>query len=362
MAVKDWTQVLLLPDAPLRRAIEVLDAAALQICLVVDGGQRLLGTVTDGDVRRAILRHVSMEAPVSTVMNPSPRHAPAASRREERLHLLATHHLKHLPLLDAQQRVVGLATLEELVRDHQRRANACVILAGGRGTRLRPLTENTPKPMLTVGGRPLLERLVDMARRSGLTRIFLAVNYLAEQIEAHFGDGRAFGVEITYLREDHALGTAGPLGLLPEPPTQAVLVMNGDLLMDVDLGRMLDQHEEGEAAATMAVRGLEFTNPFGIVIQDQGRITDIQEKPVHQFLINAGLYVLGPEAVARVPAGAALDMPDLFRNLMADGLRTEVFPLREYWLDIGRLNDYHQALDDVKRLDERRLGVSEADS
>jgi NDP-sugar pyrophosphorylase family protein len=216
-------------------------------------------------------------------------------------------------------------------------------MAGGMGQRLRPLTEDCPKPLLSVGGRPLLETILLQFREHGFQRFFISVNYRADMVEGHFGDGDALGVTVNYLREDAPLGTAGALGALPDAPREPVFVMNGDVLTRVDFSGMLSFHREHKAAATMAVRGFEMQVPYGVVNVEDQRITAIEEKPVHRFFVNAGIYVLEPDVVAAIPKGEHLDMPALFTRLHAQGRTTAAFPVHEYWMDIGRKQDFDQA-------------------
>jgi NDP-sugar pyrophosphorylase family protein len=216
-------------------------------------------------------------------------------------------------------------------------------MAGGLGTRLGDLTRDVPKPMLPVGSRPLLETIVRHIADQGFERLYLAVNYKAEQIENHFGDGSTLGLDIRYLREEQRLGTAGALGLLPQPPEQPLIVTNADLLTKEDFGSMVDRHAESGADATMAVRPYEMQVPFGVVRERDGQIESIDEKPLQRYVVSAGIYVLSPSTLALVPKGQALDMPALYDAIIARGLRARCHHVRSYWLDIGRLSDYERA-------------------
>lgn len=340
--MKDWRATLLSPESNLRRAVEVIDASALQIALVVDEEQRLLGTVTDGDVRRAILRGLSLDDPAARVMNPNPATAREQDDRETLLALMRQRRIHQVPVLDARWRVVGLEVIDDLLKPRER-TNAVLLMAGGVGSRLRPLTEDTPKPLLRVGPRPILETILEAFVQHGFGRFFLSVNYMAEQVEKHFGDGSKWGVRIEYLREKERLGTAGGLSLLPETPTEPLFVMNGDLVTRINFAHLLDFHIEQAAAATMCVREYEMQVPYGVIETRSHRILDIREKPTERYLVNAGIYVLQPEALGLIPVGEYFDMPDLFKRLIARGDETAVFPVREYWMDIGRPDDFDQA-------------------
>jgi dTDP-glucose pyrophosphorylase len=343
----EWRKTLVPRTATLTDAMRTLSESSAQICLVVDESDRLLGTVTDGDIRRALLRAESMNSTVDRIMNRCPLTVAEGTTGEVLRVLMSDAKLGHIPLLNAEGRVVGLATLAEQVDATKIRENWCVLLAGGKGQRLRPLTDEVPKPLLHVGGKPILESIVEHLVRHRFRRFYVAVNYKADMVVNHFGDGSPWNVQIRYLRESQPLGTAGPLGLIDERPDRPVVVMNGDLLTTVNLSQMLDYHEEQDAVATMAVRGYDIEVPFGVVRIDGVNIRGIDEKPIHSFLCNAGIYVLSPEVLDYLPHGQPLDMPDLFLKLVKAGKKTVVFPVREYWLDVGRVEDLDRARLDV---------------
>ena len=336
--MKQWQHVVVAPDASLRDAIACIDRSGLQLALVVDAEGRLLGVLSDGDVRRAILRGCELNVPAGTVMNAHPTTAPAATPAAELLALMRRRVLHHVPLVDEAGRVVDLATLDALTGMAER-PNWVVLMAGGLGTRLGNLTVSCPKPMLPVGGKPILETIIEGFAEQGFRQIFLAVNYMAEVIEGYFGDGGRHGVTIRYLHEDRRLGTAGALSLLPAAPEHPLIVMNGDLLTRARFDRLLATHEEQGAAATMAIKEYDFQVPYGVVRMDGARIVSIEEKQVQRFFISAGIYALGPEALGLIPKGEYLDMPTLFEQCLAAGRQTCGHLLEEYWLDVGRLDD-----------------------
>lgn len=340
--MKSWEDVLVAPDAPLREALAAIDRGRSQIALVVDADRRLLGTLSDGDVRRALLRGTGLDAPASACMNPKPTTGHHGAAREVALATMRSRGLHQLPLLDAQGVVRGLEVVDDFFVQASR-PNEVVIMAGGLGTRLKELTAHTPKPMLRVGSRPLLETIVLDYLEQGFARFSFAVNYKAEQIEAHFGDGSRLGATIRYLREEERLGTAGALSLLPERPTAPLIVTNADLLVKCDYAALVDAHERSGALATMAVRDYEMQVPFGVVREQGGRIEAIEEKPVQSYVVSAGLYVLSPAALDYVPARRFFDMPQLFAALLADGKAAQTYRLDGYWLDIGRLPDFERA-------------------
>lgn len=338
----NWKDVIVLPETPLADAIAKVDASGLQVALVLAWDGQLLGVLTDGNVRRAILAGKSLQVPVSEVMNPHPTVMPASTPRDEMLALMRRASIHHIPLIDDVQRVVGLATLDELIGVADR-PNWVVLMAGGLGTRLQPLTDDCPKPLLIVGGKPILETILESFAEQGFKQIFLSVNYKAEMIRDHFGAGERWGVQLDYLHEDTRLGTAGALSLLPKKPTAPIVVMNGDLLTRTSFDKLLQFHQAQGAAATMAVREYDFQVPYGVVRLDGARIEAIEEKPVQRFFVNAGIYALSPEALDHLPAKIFFDMPTLFEQLIAAGKATAAYPLREYWLDIGRLEEFERA-------------------
>lgn len=344
MTRPDLAPYLIHTGATLREAVERLDAVHGRLVVVVDGEGRLVGTLTDGDVRRALLRMTPMEAEVQAAMNADP----VAARRGENAALiqarLQARGADQAPLIDRAGRVVGL--YPEHFAGVEARDDLVVIMAGGRGARLAPLTRNTPKPMLAMGGRPILETIIERLREQGFRRFRLAVNYLAEVIEDHFGDGTAFGVEIAYLRETEPRGTAGALALLDEPIETPILVMNGDVLTRLDFGQLLAFHADHGAAATVCVREHRFEAPYGVVETEGHRLVSIREKPTFRWFANAGIYVLTPAALGQVPQQGHYDMPTLLAALSGAGETVGAFPIHEYWIDIGRPPDFELARSD----------------
>jgi dTDP-glucose pyrophosphorylase len=340
--MKNWERILITPETTLRDAMNVIDKAGSQIALVVDADRHLLGTLSDGDTRRALLRGASLDDRVYSAMHQNPTvasHDEDFNSVEAHIRRLGLH---HMPRVDRDNRVVALTSLDDLTLV-QPRDNWVVIMAGGLGTRLAELTRDTPKPMLKVGPRPLLETIVRGYADQGFWRFYFAVNYKAEQIESHFGDGSALGINVRYLRENQRMGTAGALSLLPELPTLPFIVTNADLLTNEDHCGMVDLHEASGADATMGVCSYEMKVPFGVVQEREGRILGIEEKPTHVYTVSAGMYVLSPQVLDLVPSGRFFDMPSLFDVMIREGLYTRCHRIDGYWLDIGRLRDYEQA-------------------
>jgi dTDP-glucose pyrophosphorylase len=347
--MKHWEATLIGPHVSLEESIATLDKSALRIVLVVDAQRRLLGTLTDGDVRRALLKHIPLDTRVDTVMCTAPRVAQPAWTPAQILAAMESAQVLHLPVVDGAGRVVGLETLHGLLQK-TRRDNPVFLMAGGFGTRLHPMTQSVPKPLLKVGKKPLLEVILDSFISAGFHRFFISVHYMPELIRDHFGDGSQWGVSIQYVQEDEPLGTGGALGLLPHAEIDLPLVvMNGDLLTTVDFGSLLEFHAAQGGAATICVSQYEHRVPYGVVVSNEHLICSIQEKPVHNWFINAGIYVLSPELVRRAPAHR-IDMPDLLAAEIAAGRAVNAYPLREYWLDVGRMAEFEKAQSDVGAL------------
>lgn len=337
-----WQKLVVPPSASLRDALDIINAFEAKIALVCSGSQKLVGTVTDGDIRRALLAGLDLRARVDAAMNPAPTTLPPNTPREvvrARMHQLA---ILQIPIVDVDGALSGLHLLSE-IESHKERSNWVVLMAGGRGQRLHPLTESVPKPMLAMGGRPILETILMEFVEQGFRRFFISVNYRAEMIREYFGDGSKMGVQIEYLHETESRGTAGSLALLPALPREPILVMNADLLTKMNFEAMLEFHRTHNAAATMCVREFKMQVPFGVVKSDRERIAHIAEKPVETYFINAGIYILSPSALRHIPAQDRYDMPMLFSDLIANGQNCCSFPVHEYWIDIGRFSDLEQA-------------------
>ncbi|WP_285906090.1 nucleotidyltransferase family protein [Pseudodesulfovibrio pelocollis] len=330
-------------------AVKMLDASNALVLAVDDEG-RLQGVVADSDIRKALLRGVELTLPISEIMTTTPACVTSKDPIQELMDLQQSKHHIWVPVVDSEHRPVALVNTRELFGRSVLHSNNVVILAGGRGMRLRPLTEETPKPMLPVGGRPLLEIIIERLRESGFLNISLSVNYLAERITEHFGDGGKFGVSISYLRENEPLGTAGCLGLLKSKPVEPVIVINGDVLTGLDFERLLEYHHNEGRIITTAVWKHHVTIPYGVVKLEDTIVREIEEKPEFEYYVNAGVYVISPEALDLVPRGCPYDMPELIRAVIErQGMGVGCFPVREYWLDIGCPKDYLQANNDATR-------------
>lgn len=340
-------------NVPVRQVMRKINLSGFGIAVVVDDCEKVIATVTDGDIRRAILGNIDLDLPIQTLLDQqihsrgNPIVALEGTDQSELLEMMRYHSVRQIPLIDQNGCLVDIAVLNALISEQELPITA-VVMAGGYGTRLRPLTEQLPKPMLPVGDKPLLELIIQQLSRSGIHRVNLTTHYKADKIIEYFGNGRNFGVDISYVEEDEPLGTAGSLSLL-EDSDLPVLVINGDILTKVDFRAMLEFHAEHVADMTVAVRQHEFLIPYGVVDTNGSHVNSITEKPVMRHLINAGMYLLGREALKFIPIGEPYTMPELISKLITEGKSVISFPVEEYWLDIGHQADYAQAQEDAKK-------------
>lgn len=341
-------------DDSIRDAIERINRSApISIALIVNDRRELLGTITDGDVRRGILAGLRLDEPVRALIpikaalkRAAPLTAPLDADRAALLQTMQEKDIRQIPLVNAEGQVVDIAILGDLLPTAHAPLQA-VVMAGGQGLRLRPLTEHVPKPMLAVGDRPLMELTLERLHQSGIRRVAVSTNYLAENIINHFGDGRTFGLELDYIIEDRPMGTAGALGLM-DPPSGTVLVMNGDILTKVDFAAMLAYHREHNAEMTVAVRQYGLQVPYGVVECDGPNVQRLSEKPVLTVLVNAGIYLLEPSVYHSIPKDRRCDMTELIQTMLDAKRPVMSFPIIEYWLDIGQPADYEQAQADAR--------------
>ena len=341
--MSNWKEACLKPMSTISDAIDVLESKALRIVLVVDDVGKLLGVVTDGDIRRGLIRHMNMNTPVSEIMCKTPTVASLKDDRDKILVLMKSGDFLHIPLVDGDGRVAGLETLQHLL-DNKRFDNPVLLMAGGLGKRLRPLTNDTPKPLLKIGNKPILETILERILDAGFHDFYISTCYKSDMVRDYFGDGGKWNVNIRYICEKEPMGTAGALGLLPDDmPDLPLLVMNGDLLTKINFEHLLQFHKEEGGLATMCVREYDFQVPYGVIKSEGRRITSIEEKPVHKFFVNAGIYVLEPELVRSLNKTSYLDMPDLLEDKINQNQQINMFPVHEYWLDIGRMEEIERA-------------------
>lgn len=356
MTSRDVTQLFISIDSPISDAIAAIDRSGrMSIALVVDQDRHLLNTVSDGDVRRGLLAGCALSEPVSRLLEikagtpyPVAVTAPLGTKPEVLLQILQERLVRQLPLLDASGAVADIVILSDfLPQAPSDMGFQAVVMAGGSGMRLRPLTENTPKPMLPVGGRPVMEILVDQLRHIGVKRIHVSTHFQAQKIMDHFGKGESFGVDISYVQEDVPLGTGGALGLM-ERPQEPVLVINGDILTQVDFQSMFTFHQDHRADMTVGVRRYAVQVPYGVVDCDGSRVSGLREKPELSFFVNAGIYLLEPSVFDYIPGGQHMNMTDLIQTLIEHHKSVISFPICEYWLDMGQHADYERAQEDAK--------------
>jgi len=337
-----WRKAILPATATLQDVISNMNMSSLRIVLVANEQGLLEGTVSDGDIRRGLLKGLTLNSPIETVIHRGALVVPSSMARDVVLQLMVENHVLQIPVVDEKQRVIGLHVWDEITAPPPR-SNRMVIMAGGKGTRLRPLTENFPKPLVAVAGKPMLEHIIERAKHEGFTDFVFAIHYLGHLVDEYFGDGSRFGVRIEYLRENSPLGTAGALSLLNPRPNEPFVVTNGDVVTDIRYGELLDFHIRHDASATMAVRTHEWQHPYGVVQTRGIDISGFEEKPIARSYINAGVYVLSSPVLEELEPNMPCDMPTLFEKLQSRSLRTVAYPMHESWLDVGCPDDLEKA-------------------
>ncbi|MFC1822857.1 nucleotidyltransferase family protein [Thermodesulfobacteriota bacterium] len=345
----DWRSSLISVDTPILKVIEVINNSSLQVALVVNEEKELLGMITDGDVRRAILRNIPLTESSEMIMCKNFTVAHTRDSRESIISLMKRKELRHVPVIDDKGRIVDLKVLLHLIESQQKMENWVVLMAGGMGTRLQPMTFEYPKPLLHVGGKPLLEIIIQNFMEYGLYKFFISIHYKASMIEDYFGDGSKWGIEISYIKEEKKLGTAGALSLLKKRPEKPLFVMNSDLLTKVNFKQLIDFHVQNKSSGTMCVKEYDLRIPYGVVNVDGSKLLNLEEKPIHRYFVNAGIYILEPETLNHIPKNKFFDMTTMFEKLLDLGIRTTTFPIHEYWIDIGKMDDYEQANGEYKK-------------
>ncbi|NVK42145.1 MAG: NTP transferase domain-containing protein [Oceanospirillaceae bacterium] len=344
MKNNDIDQYFLSSKDTIEDAINKLDAIQTKLILVIKNDTTLLGTVTDGDIRRGLLRHLALDTPLSEIMNCTPKCLGKLDGELKAKQLMRTFGIPAIPKVENGKVIDLLGVKSSILKRH----NPVFLMAGGFGKRLRPLTDNCPKPMLKVGDKPILENIIEQFISSGFYNFYISTHYLNEQIEQYFGDGSRFGINIQYINEEFPLGTAGAIALLPEKAKQQHLIMmNGDLLTQVKFDDMLDYHISESADISVAVRDYQIQVPFGVIQHKQGSITEIKEKPIENYFINAGIYCISPKVLQSVVLNKVLDMPTLIEQQLKTSKKVSMFPIHEYWLDIGHMNDFERAQTDI---------------
>jgi dTDP-glucose pyrophosphorylase len=347
--MNNWKNTILKVADTIKDAINILDQEALRIVMVVDDSDILVGTVTDGDIRRGLIRYLSLDEPIIEIMFKTPTVALEKDSKESVLLKMKELDLLQIPIVNSDRKVVGLETLQHLI-ERERFDNPVFLMAGGFGKRLQPLTDNIPKPLLKVGTKPILENILNQFIAAGFHNFYISTHYKAEMVKNHFGNGGDWGVSITYLHEEDPLGTAGGLGLLPKNLIDLpILIMNGDLLTKIDFKELLSFHLNEGGDATMCAREYDFQVPYGVIKTNGQHVSSIVEKPVHKFFVNAGVYVLNPLMLDAIDGVSYLDMPDLLQKKIDSSGQINVFPVHEYWLDIGQIEQFEQAQIDIAK-------------
>jgi dTDP-glucose pyrophosphorylase len=337
-----WQKAILPISSTIEEVIRNLNQTAIKIVLISDSDGRLQGTLSDGDIRRGLLKGLTLSSPIQSIVHQNALVVPAGMTRDTVLSMMTANKVQQIPVVDDNGKIVGLHIWDE-VASVQARPNSMVIMAGGMGTRLLPHTESCPKPMLLIQGKPMLEHIIERAKSEGFSHFILAIHHLGHMIEGYFGDGGKFDVRIDYLREKAPLGTAGALSLLDPLPKYPFVVTNGDVITDIRYGEILDFHLRHQAAATMAVRVYEWQHPFGVVEINGVEIIGFEEKPIARSHVNAGVYVIEPDSLGQLQKDARCDMPTLFERLQEKAQRTVAYPMHEPWLDVGRPDDLAKA-------------------
>ena len=345
----NWKNVTLVQSATMGEAIEAINGEGLRVALVVDTSFRLVGVITDGDVRRALLAHKALDTPVTDIMNSSPKTAQVNTSRATLLSMMKRAQILSLPIVDKEGVLINLETLHHVIDTH-RHQTPVFLMAGGFGTRLQPLTDTCPKPLLKVGGKPILETILESFIAAGFHDFYISTHFMPDMIKQYFGDGSRWDVNIKYIHESSPLGTGGALSLLPDNlPNTPIIMMNGDILTKVDFENLLTYHQTQDAICTMCVTEYEFQVPYGVIQSDGERVTSMVEKPWQKYFVNAGIYVIEPKLIKSLVKNCRVDMPSLLETQMSAGEDVAIFPLHEYWLDIGKMNDFERAQNDYER-------------
>ncbi len=339
--MKSLKKIKITKEISIKKALKVISEGTIKIAFVIDKKGKLIGTLTDGDIRRGFLNGLNLNSPIKSIINHHPLTADKNDINDKLLQIALSKKIYQIPIIDKNKKVVGVHTIDEFIKPYGK-SNKVVIMAGGMGVRLRPLTKNLPKPMLKVGNKPILEIIIDRIKKSGYKNIIISVNYKSKIIKNYFGNGKKFGVKIDYIHEKKKMGTAGALSLIKAKLNEPFFVINGDIITNLDFEKMIDFHKKHKSQATMCIREYNIESPYGEIKTDNENIVLIEEKPTHKVFVNAGIYILNPECINFIPK-KFYDMPTLFKKMIAIKKKTVSFPLGEYWIDIGGFNEYKKA-------------------
>ena len=352
-----WEKIILSPEDSMDHAIKVMDDEALKMVIVADEDKKLLGTITDGDIRRGLIKHYSMETKISKIMHTNPTYCLRSESRESILSIMRAKNVLQVPIVDENLRVVGLETINSFMGDNHtpknKFLNPVLIMAGGVGKRLLPITKQTPKPLIKLNGKPIIENILIQLINSGFSKFFFSTCYQANKFEKYFKDGSDWGIDIKYINEDKPLGTAGALGLLPKDIESPLLVVNGDILTKVNYENLLSYHENNGSDCTICVRKQDFEIPYGVINSENNLVSEINEKPIKTFFVNAGIYIINPSLLSEIETNKYIDMPNFLTDQIKKGLKINMFPVHEYWVDIGKHENLRKAeIDSVKLFDD----------
>ena len=350
MIMHNWRKVILKLNDTMQSAIMVMNegsGGSFRIVMVVDENERLIGTVTDGDIRRGLIKRLSMDTVITKIMSTNPTVAFEGDDKQQIFSKMKEFDLLSIPIIDRNRKIIGIETLNNLLAK-SKYDNPVLLMAGGFGERLKPLTEDLPKPLLKLGEKPILEHILEQFIASGFHDFYISTHYMAEKLKKHFGDGSNWNVSIKYIHEKEPLGTAGALGLLPSDlPKLPILVMNGDLLTKINFEHLLSFHYKNNGIATMCVREYDFRVPYGVVSGNEHVVTNIVEKPMHKFFVNAGIYVFHPSLINSIDKGVYIDMPQFLQKQIDNSKIINMFPVHEYWIDIGRMEEFERAQEEI---------------
>ena len=355
----DWKKIILKPLDSMEHAIKVMDDEALKMIIVADNENRLLGTITDGDIRRALIKHLAMTIPISEIMYTNPTYCLESHNDDKILALMKEKNVLQIPVVDQDLKVVGLKTINSIIGEKNilkgKFDNPVLIMAGGLGKRLLPITEETPKPLIKLGGKPIIENIIIQLIDSGFSNFYISTNYKANKFKEYFKDGSGWNIKINYLYEEKPLGTAGAISLLPDSIDKPLLIINGDILTKVNYETMFLYHEDVKADATVCVRKQDFQIPYGVIESKNNFVSNIDEKPIKTFFVNAGIYIINQSLLKKVNKNEYTDMPNFLSEQIKNNFNISMFPLHEYWLDIGNHENLKKAeLDSIDIFNDKK--------
>jgi len=339
--MKNITKFTIDIHSTIKEAMQAINDNYKEVVFVIDRNDVLRGIITDGDIRRALLANRGFDYPAAKIMTRDYFSLDSSSDRTTALDIMKARSIRHIPIIDKNKELIGIHFLDELLGS-QLKPNSAVIVAGGLGTRLRPMTEKCPKSMVLVAGRPILERLILHLVGYGIRKIYISINYMGEVIKKYFKDGNNYGCAIEYIEETSPLGTGGPLSILPKQK-HPVIVMNGDLVTQINIDSLINFHNNTKLDATICAKGFQVEIPFGVINEKNNKLVELKEKPTQEHLINAGIYVFNPNVISLIPKNTEFPITNIFHLMQKKGMGTGVYVLDENWIDVGRMNELKKA-------------------